>query len=127
MRIIRFACVGASGTGLNLALMYLFTDIAKLSYFWSCVIAFIIVVTSNYILNTVWTFKQKYSIVAWVKYGFTSLFSLGINELALFVGTHLLGFWYIYSTIVGVLIGFIVNYSISRSYIWKSKKQTELV
>lgn len=50
--------VGGSGTLLNLLILWVLTDIVGFHYLISYLISFSIVVTSNYILNTVWTFKD---------------------------------------------------------------------
>jgi len=111
--------VGGSGVLLNLGLMYLLTDIAGLIYFASCVVAFIVVVSSNYTWNTLWTFKKQFQFKDWTKYIGTSLLALGINELALFIGTYCLHVWYMYSMAVGILVSFVINYTLSRSWVWK--------
>lgn len=116
--MLRFAIVGGSGTLLNLALMFVLTDICKLHYFISCVIVFFIVVTSNYCLNTIWTFKQNKLIYGWFKYVMISFAALIINELCLLIFSHFLNLWYLISISIGILCGFFFNYFMSRRMIW---------
>jgi len=56
---IKFMLVGGSGALLQLALLYLFTDIIGVWYIASSIMAIGVAMVWNYLLNNYWTFKAK--------------------------------------------------------------------
>jgi putative flippase GtrA len=119
--LLRFATVGASGAVIALVLMYLLTSMVHLHYLLSYAACFVVSVTSNYILNTRFTFRQQGSASGLGRYALVSLFTLGINELVVFVLTSSLGLWYLLSTAISIAVSFLVNYGLSRKIVWGTK------
>jgi dolichol-phosphate mannosyltransferase len=118
-KLFRFSIVGATGTIWNLGIMYIMTDIVGIHYVLSYVIAFSIALVNNYLLNSYWTFKQEARAAGLFKYGAVSLFTLFINGILLYLLTDKLGIWYMFSSAIGILSAFIINYFISRRIVWK--------
>lgn len=58
-RPIRFLIVGAIGTGVNLGLLWFFTEKVHVWYIWSEVAAILLATAWSYLANNYWTFKQK--------------------------------------------------------------------
>lgn len=86
-RFLKFGMVGGLGTIINLVVFALlsFTGVDSLI---SATVSFIIAASSNYILNSVWVFKDrghKRTKTLWVKFMCVSVFSLGINLIVLFI------------------------------------------
>ena len=122
-RIIKFMTVGASGAIVKLSLLLGIVELTGLHYLAAYPLAFFAATANNYFWNSHWTFKEKHSdIKGYFKYCGVSLFTLGINELTLFVLSTLIGIWYIYAAIVGIGIAFIFNFTLSRSHVWNSAK-----
>lgn len=125
--IIKFGSIGASGALIHFTLLYTFTDIAGLWYIFSAILSIIAASTSNYILNHLWTFKDRgisNHILGWTKYqvmsGITDLMYLGM--LALFV--EIFGFWYMLGALLAILIIFPVKFIVASTIIWSKKLQT---
>ena len=59
-QFIKFAIVGASGTLINLGLVYLFYDIIGWNEYLAVTIGFVVSVITNFILNDIWTFNPKF-------------------------------------------------------------------
>ena len=59
-QFIKFAIVGASGTVINLGLVYLFYDTIGWNEYLAVTIGFVVSVLTNFILNDIWTFNPKY-------------------------------------------------------------------
>ena len=114
--LLKFALVGISGTIIKLSFLYLFTDIVGIWYLASYGIAFILSVISNYIWNSRWTFRNR---GGFIKYLAISSFTLSFNLGLVYVLTDFLGLWYILSGAFGVLSAFLINYALSRKYVWK--------
>ena len=118
-RILKFGIVGASGSLLGLSTLYLFTTIFGLYYIASYWLSFLLVVTSNYILNSFWTFKTPPHLFGYVKYVGASSVTVGITTGLLYLLTDKVGLWYMTSAFITTLCGFIINYSISKHFIWR--------
>lgn len=59
-QFIKFAIVGASGTLINLGLVYLFYDTIGWNEYLAVTIGFVVSVVTNFILNDIWTFNPKF-------------------------------------------------------------------
>ncbi len=57
-RMIRFGIVGASGILVDFSITWLFKERLKLNKFVANSLGFITAVTTNYLLNRVWTFQN---------------------------------------------------------------------
>ena len=86
-RFLKFGIVGGLGTIVNLVIFGLLT-LAGVHPLISATVSFIVAATSNYILNSVWVFKDrghKRTKILWVKFMCVSVFSLCINLIVLFI------------------------------------------
>ena len=59
-QFIKFAIVGASGTVINLGLVYVFYDLIGWNEYLAVTIGFVVSVLTNFILNDIWTFNPKF-------------------------------------------------------------------
>jgi dolichol-phosphate mannosyltransferase len=119
MKFIKFACVCGSGTLLSLFILWFFTDIVGLHYLISYTISFLVVVTSNYLLNTFWTFKDKVKFRdGLLKYSATSLGTFCLRQGILYVSTDLFGIYYLLSALIATGSSFIFNYILSKRFVW---------
>lgn len=122
-RLIKFLTVGASGAVISLSLLYLFTDIVGLHYMLSYLIAFVVAVANNYIWNSLWTFKdKKANFNELKKYVLVSLFTLGIREAILYLLTDTIGLWYIASGVLVIVTACLINFILSRKFVWNKPK-----
>ena len=129
-RWLRFGIVGAVGAVVHLAVLYGLTDLMGLWYIASGVIAVLVAATNNYILNHIWTFKERKidsHSVGWLKYlllaGLTDGTYIGL--LAFF--TEVVGLWYMLSAVLSLLIIFPVRYNIARLWIWGDWRLSRLI
>ncbi|MHA1415692.1 MAG: GtrA family protein [Candidatus Heimdallarchaeaceae archaeon] len=60
-QFIKFSIVGASGTVVNLGIVYLLATVLSINDFIATSIAFILSVINNYVFNEIWTFNVKKS------------------------------------------------------------------
>jgi dolichol-phosphate mannosyltransferase len=127
LRIARFATVGLSGVFVNEGLLWFLTEILGIFYLISSLIAIEISIVANFILNEFWTFKdrvsgRKGSFKRLGKYNLTCVGSLIINVSILFVFTNFFGVHYLVSNMIGIIFGFIWNYSFSLFWTWKAEE-----
>lgn len=120
---IKFAVVGLIGTIINLAILYFLTELFGVYYIISAIFAFIIAMTSNFILNKIWTFKEDIRENALTKYGkfaIVSIIGLIVNLIFLYVFTEYLGIYYLISQVLAIGIALFVNFFGNK--IWTFKK-----
>jgi len=122
-QVVKFATVGGIGTIVKLGLLYLMVEYANIHYLGANAVTFLVAVTHNYTLNSLWTFRgRQANPVGYLKYVTTSLFSLGINTCIVFVLTGPAGIWYVASAFIAILIGFLINYTLSRRWVWAKSR-----
>jgi putative flippase GtrA len=85
-QLAKFAVVGAIGAVINLA-VYKAMLAAGLHYLLAATVSFLVAVTSNYVWNRVWTFRDRRAGVAaqGARFFVISLLALGANLLILHV------------------------------------------
>lgn len=122
LRLFRYGIVGGTGSLLGMGVIYLLTDIFHIYYIVSFIIAFCVSTANNYLWNTLWTFNgYKGSIFGYGKFIITSLITLGITTLFMYILTSILGVWYMISTVLVTLCGFPINFILSRKIVWRNK------
>ncbi len=126
-RVIKFAVTGGLGTITNLTLFFILSDLLYINPNVVSVITFFIACTQNYVLNHVWTFKNKgdgmqsLSFYLWFKFLIGSLagfaVNIGVLNLLLFLKTDWL--LYVIPQAIAILAGMCLNYIISDFFIFK--------
>lgn len=119
----RFALVGILGTLINLAILYIFTEFIGIYYLVSAIIAFLVAVTHNFILNKIWTFKEKINHLftkKYIQFFIVSIFALVINLIFLYIFTEFLNIYYMISQALAIGISFIANFIGNK--IWTFKR-----
>lgn len=111
---IKFSFVGASGVLVNLTVLYFFTEFLKVYYIISALFAFLVALTSNFILNKIWTFGEGFRYKTFHKYGkyfVVNVFALIINLVFLFLFTEFIGFHYMISQLIAIGIALFINFT----------------
>ena len=111
--LVKFGVVGGIGTLVNIAILYLLTEKIGVYYLISAIFSFIIAMSSNFILNKVWTFKENIKLGIGKKYlqfGLVSISALLINLFFLYIFTEIFGIYYIISQILAIGIALIINF-----------------
>lgn len=113
LEFFKFSLVGGIGTLVNIAILYLLTEKAGVYYIISAIFSFIVAMTNNFILNKIWTFKEKIKLDVGKKYlqfGLVSITALIVNLFFLYIFTEFLGIYYIISQILAIGIALIINF-----------------
>jgi len=119
---VRYSIAGTTATILNLLIIYLLTDSLHIYYVGSGVAAYIISGTYNFVLNKVWTFREKLHHKIIIKYsGFLTLNigALFANALLLYIYTDVFGLYYVFSQFFAILSIALINYVINKFIIFK--------
>jgi putative flippase GtrA len=91
VQLIRFAAVGASGYVVNLAVFAVCVHVLKIDYRVASVVAFLVSVANNFILNRHWTFDAKHA--------------HPVDQGARFFAVSLLAFGFTYIVLVALVDG----------------------
>ena len=111
--IFKFGIIGFLGTIINLVFLYLFTDVAGIYYLFSAIFSFLIAMSSNFLLNKVWTFREDLRtkvVKKYFQFGIVSILALVFNLIFLFLFTDILGIYYLISQVLAIVLSFGVNF-----------------
>ncbi|MEM3386440.1 MAG: MFS transporter [Nitrososphaerales archaeon] len=120
MRFIKFNIVGLTGVFVNQGLLILLTTLG-LYYLYSAIIAVETSIISNFLLNDLWTFKDRRSghiLKRLVKFNVLMLVGLVINLFVLYTLTDLVSLHYGISNLFGIGVASIARYLMSIKWAW---------
>jgi len=121
--LLKFSAVGVLGVGVNYVFLFLFYELFHFYYLVSAAIAIEISIISNFILNDIWTFKQKKEgssfFVRLLKFNLVCLGGLLINLLILKYLKEELFLNLYFAEFFGILGGFLWNFLFSNFFVWK--------
>lgn len=121
----KFAAVGLIGSIINIIILYILTDFLNIYYIVSAVCAFVISMTHNFILNKIWTFKEKFghigkntkkTIKQYGKYFVASISVLCVNLIFLYIFVEYIGLHYLLAQIIAIILVAILNFAINRKF-----------
>lgn len=127
-RGITFVCVGLTGVIVNLTTLYILTEWLNLIYVISGILGVEVSILSNFMFHEEFTFKdilpRKQSWVArFITYHVTSFLGAGINTLTLIILTMFVGWWYMVSAAIGIMLAFIWNFATNRGIVWEGERR----
>lgn len=123
VRFVKFSMVGGSGVLVNMGLLYLLSSyvFGERLYMVAAPISLEASILSNFVLNEVWAFRDLAEHGGALKRMLKFHVSRAAGSAAALATLYLLtemGFYYLFSNIVGIFIGTIVNYLTSRLWVW---------
>jgi len=110
--------VGAICTLLDIAVLFVLTDFAGVNYLVSSVISFILGATLNYGLCILWIFDISRISNRLHEFGYYLLITLAVlavNTMLMWVLTSLLGFYFVTSKLVAVIVTYVLNFSLRKA------------
>jgi putative flippase GtrA len=102
-RIIKFLISGGTATLVDLFLLYGFTDLLKIWYLGSAVMAFVFAFMVSFGLQKFWTFNGEHSRQSkeqLIMYLSVNLVNLGINSAGIYLLVDKVGAWYLFSQVM---------------------------
>lgn len=131
IRFIKFCLVGLSGVLVNEGLLWMLTEGLGLYYVISAAIAIETAILTNFILNDIWTFRDRRSpgiksvLRRALKFNLVSVAGLGINMALLLTFTEVLGISYLISNLIGIAGATAWNFTINTLWTWRAKPRSE--
>lgn len=124
----RFLVVGLLGTITNLLIFFVLVDLRKWDPTVGSVLAFIIAVCQNYLLNHIWTFAHQVrgttvSFKGYFRFMLVALAALGVNLVILWAVLILFDPpWKVIAQAAGIAVGTVINYSGSKLWVFKTNE-----
>jgi len=122
---IKYCIVGATGTFVDLAALYIFVEYFKLPVLLGATFSFFLAVVNNFLLNKLWTFKNKslnYRKL-FIKFLVVSLVGLGLTLTSMVFFVNILGLWYMLAKILSSGIVLTWNFLGNKLWTFKSNKK----
>lgn len=124
-RIIKFAFVGLIGVFVNLGILWALTDFAKIYYLISAVFSIEASIISNFLLNDIWTFKDRKSkgLKEWnkrlIKFNLISSPAFPMQIFVMGLLKEFFGMYYLLAALIGIIVVFIWNFFANSFWTWK--------
>jgi dolichol-phosphate mannosyltransferase len=131
-RMAKFAFVGGIGVIVNLGILWTLTDGAGVYYLLSAIVSIEASIISNFLLNDLWTFRDRKEEGAkkWaqrlVKFNIISLPAFPMQLVVMGVLNEIFGVYYMLAAFIGILSVFIWNFVANSLWTWKKIKKEEL-
>lgn len=125
----KFAIVGVSGVLVNLGVVWVLSYMLLMQHFIASVVGIETSLINNFVWNDLWTFKRRRFGKRWLRllkyHGSTA-----VGTLAQYVVSQITYYALLRESLtsqaLGILVGFIANYLISKKYVWAQPRQAVL-
>jgi len=128
-RFFKFCVVGLSGVAVNMFFLWLFTEHLKLFYLFSSPIAIELSIINNFILNDLWTWRDRIKNQRSVWFRKVLKYHISVTISAIFANVFLLWFlteffnlYYLFSNLFGIGAGALLNYFLNDRWTFKQEK-----
>ena len=119
-QIKRYLITGFSSAAIELTLLFVFRDVAKLSVLVSNSIALTIVFWFNFLMNRLWSFKSKANLKKQLAmYLVLFVFNLGASDLIMYLLTEKLSLQYLIAKVFAIGAVVCWNFVLYKKVIYK--------
>jgi putative flippase GtrA len=112
-QLIRYTFVGGFAFLIDFGTLYALTEFINLHYLLSAGIAFILGLTTNYLMSIRWVFDSRNiqnKKLEFALFALIGLVGLGLNELFIWIFTDLLTIYYLLSKILTTVLVYLWNF-----------------
>jgi len=130
-QVLRFTLIGASGVFVNLAALYILSENVVFNAGYLSLAAIQISILWNFLWHTLYTFKRTrmhdraflsiQTVREYIKYQLAASLTQ-LLTLSVFLTLNSAGIYFLIAQVTGIGVAFLVNYYISKTYIWSVKK-----
>lgn len=123
---IKYSIVGASGTFIDLASLYVFVEYAKIAVIPASILSFLLAVVNNFLLNKIWTFRNpsKNYRKLFIKFLIVSTIGLGLTVGFMYIFTALFTIWYMFAKALTSLIVLSWNFLANKFWTFRLTQKT---
>ena len=126
---LRFIMAGGTSAFVDLVFLYIFNSVLNMHYLLAAILAFLIAFCFSFTLHKFWTFKshEERAHKQAIMYMGTSLFSLCLNTLLMYIFVDYIHIQVLLSQIfVGIIVAF-SSFFISRNFVFKYKQNQNIL
>ncbi|MBD3330470.1 glycosyltransferase [Candidatus Peregrinibacteria bacterium] len=118
---MKYCIVGAMGTFLDLAALYIFVEYISIPVIPASILSFLLAVTNNFLLNKSWTFRNKSKNYRklYIKFFIVSLVGLGLTVTGMHVMVNIIGIWYMLAKVLTSLIVLTWNFLANKFWTFR--------
>lgn len=116
-QLFRYTLVGGLAFVFDFGSLFILTEYLKIYYLISAAIAFLLGLTTNYILSIIWVFEKRTLANKWIEFFVFSsigIVGLGLNEFIMWFFTDILYWYYLLSKIISTVFVFLWNFFIRK-------------
>lgn len=121
-RFLRFAVVGLSGVAVNSSVLVIAAEVGRLPPVLAAALACETAIISNFIANSLWTFRGAASPVGrlgrLVRYNTICVGALVINVAVVWAMTSTTPIHYLAANLMGIAFGMVWNYGLNTTVTW---------
>ena len=128
-RFVRFALVGLSGTGVNMGTFWLLTRVAHVPDLAAIVAGYVAATLSNFVLNDVWTFRDRRTkgaeatMTRLARFCVVSGVAIGIYYAIYIPLTRNLEVYDLLALGTAIVVGMLWNFSVNFLWTWRKRSQ----
>lgn len=107
IQLFRYCITGGTAAIVDFSSLYILTELVNIHYLISAIIAFILGLTTNYILSIFWVFNKrrlKSRFLEFVIFSIIGIVGLGLNELIIWYFTEYIHFHYMMSKMLSTVV-----------------------
>jgi putative flippase GtrA len=115
VKFLVYVAVGGTCALLNLALLWLLTDVLGLHYLLSNALSFLALTPVGFVLQKLMTFRtpQAHAGLEWPRYFATMGSSFAVNLVLMYVLVSLLGIWYLAANVITTVLLLVANFLVN--------------
>lgn len=121
-RIGMFLLVGGMGAVIDNGVLYLLVEFAGSAPVWGAVVSKELSILTMFVVNENWTFSEHADgpvLQRLVKSNVLRLGGLAVGVATLYALHTWAGVWYLAANVVGIGVGFVVNYVFESTFTWQ--------
>lgn len=129
LQFLRYIFVGGIAAVANIGSLYVFTEILNIYYLISNIIGFILGLVVNYLLSKLLVFsteKEVNKVFEFLVYAGIGVGGVGLDTLFMWIGTSIIGIYYLITKIISTALVFIWNF-VARKMLYSIVNKKEVL
>ncbi len=127
VQFFRYTLVGGAAFILDFFTLWFLTDIFSVHYLASAALAFLVGLTTNYLLSIAWVFNSRSMgnrSAEFIIFALIGIVGLGLNEVLMWALTGLAGFHYLLSKLGSTVVVYLWNFFARRFLLFTKSDKT---
>lgn len=127
IQLFRYLWVGGISFIVDYISLFIFTEYLHINYLISAAIAFVLGLTTNYKLSTIWVFNNSRldnKFTEFTIFSIIGIIGLGLNEIIIYICSEFLNLYYMISKLISTAVVFFWNF-LGRKYILFTNNNTK--